>query len=350
MAASTEDGKASDDKGPLILAVLWSLTGLTTVLVIARMYIRNSLLHNLGADDWLITTSLIMGLVYCGITTANVAIGYGKHAWLLSDSTVEQASFLNSLSFLFGIISFPMPKLAVTAILCAVVSGVCIVVLFTMCDPPKALWKTHPVVKGKATCRDVWILINYAIFTGALSAFVDLVLAAYPSTVLMKLHMLLQKRLALCAALGLGSIASAMAIIKCTQLKGLADKSDYTYGTADLVIWTNIESNVVIIASCIPTLQPVLELILGRRTTSSSNNNSRNRYKGSNQPDSSYDNSNLSKPRKPDWGTTTVESQESILRDEEDGRTGSHPLGVIRRTDNVIVEYENRVGEGEQQW
>lgn len=29
-----------------------------------------------------------------------------------------------------------------------------------------------------------------------------------------------------------------MAIIKCTQLNGLADKSDYTYGTADLVMWT----------------------------------------------------------------------------------------------------------------
>lgn len=40
----------------------------------------------------------------------------------------------------------------------------------------------------------------------ALSAFVDMYLALYPSTVLMKLHMSLRKRLALCAALGLGSM------------------------------------------------------------------------------------------------------------------------------------------------
>ncbi|RAL00135.1 uncharacterized protein BO80DRAFT_408880 [Aspergillus ibericus CBS 121593] len=376
---TTEHGNASDDKGPMILAVLWALTGLTTVLVIARMYIRTSLLHNLGADDWLIAASLTMGLIYCGITTANVEMGYGKHAWLLSERTVEKATFLNCLSFLFGIISFTIPKLAVTAMLnrilnpnlvqrvylwsltslAAVVSGICIIILFTMCDPPKALWQSHLVTEGKATCKDVWILIDYAIFTGAnnpaLSAFVDLTLAIYPSTVLMKLHMSLRKRLALCAALGLGSVASAMAIIKCTQLKGLADKTDYTYGTADLVMWTNIESNVVIIASCIPTLQPVLELILGRRTTSSYNN-SRNRYKGSSQlPDTSYDHSKLSKPRKPDYETTTVGSQESILREEERGRGGlvveeSHPLGAIRRTDNVTVEYERRgdvEGEGE---
>lgn len=40
----------------------------------------------------------------------------------------------------------------------------------------------------------------------AYSAFIDLYLAIYPTTVLMKLHMSLRKRLALCAALGLGAM------------------------------------------------------------------------------------------------------------------------------------------------
>lgn len=43
-------------------------------------------------------------------------------------------------------------------------------------------------------------------FELALSASADLYLAIYPSTVLMKLRMPLQKRLALCAALGMGSM------------------------------------------------------------------------------------------------------------------------------------------------
>lgn len=130
----------------------------------------------------------VMGIVYCAITTANIAIGYGKHAYVLDQATVEQASFLNSLSFLFGIISFSVPKLAVGAMLIrilnpntmhktiiwgltglgAVISGICIVILFTMCDPPEALWKTSLVMAGKATCRDVWILVNYAMFTGGM--------------------------------------------------------------------------------------------------------------------------------------------------------------------------------------
>jgi hypothetical protein len=35
-----------------------------------------------------------------------------------------------------------------------------------MCDPPKALWKISLVAKGEATCKNPWILINYAVFTG----------------------------------------------------------------------------------------------------------------------------------------------------------------------------------------
>ncbi|KAI9369371.1 hypothetical protein BJX61DRAFT_151207 [Aspergillus egyptiacus] len=366
-------GHPSDNKGPKILAVLWGLTGFTTVVVLARMYIRGRMLRNIGLDDWLIAFSLFMALVYCAITTANVAIGYGKHAYVLDSKTVETASLINSLSFLFGIISFSVPKIAVTYMLNrilnpsfwqktglwvltgfgAVVSAVCILVLFTICDPPRALWKTHLVLEGKATCKDVWILINYAIFTGAVSAFVDLYLAIYPSTVLLKLHMSLRKRIALCAALGLGAVASAMAVVKCTQLDGLADKSDYTYGTADLVLWTNVEADVVMIASCIPTLQPVLELILGKRKLTSYSG-SRQKYRGSQQLHSSYGAGKSSKlSRKTGLTITGVESQESILGDEEaDNR--AHPLASIRRTDDVTVEYESRgkagAGRPSDQW
>ncbi|RDW64440.1 uncharacterized protein DSM5745_09851 [Aspergillus mulundensis] len=364
MSSTVHLGNPSDDKGPKILAVLWGLTGFTMVIVAARMFIRGKMLRNFGPDDWLIAFSMMMGIVYCAITTANIAIGYGKHAYVLDTSTVEEATFLNTLSFLFGIVSFSVPKLAVAAMLNrilnpslvqkaaiwgltglgAVISGICIIILFTMCDPAHALWHTTLVAEGKATCRDTWILINYAIFTGAYSAFIDLYLAIYPAFVLMKLHMSLRKRMALCAALGLGAIASAMAVVKCTQVKGLADKNDYTYGTADLVLWTNVESDVVIIASCIPTLQPVLELILGKRKLSSYSG-SKNKYKGSQQLHDyshSRSQSKMNKSaRKTDLTITGVESQESILRDEG----GGHPMGAIRRTDNVVVEYGAR-GEG----
>lgn len=171
-------------------------------------------------------------------------MGYGKHAMYLSMDNLEMAILLNTVSFLFGILSFTLPKIAVTSMLtrilnpkplhktilwmmvgtAAVVSIICILILFTMCDPAEALWKPRLVAAG-AKCKSTTMLIDYAIFTGgrslplqisaplginpvllAVSALVDLSLAIYPTTVLLKLQMSLRKRIALCAALGLGSM------------------------------------------------------------------------------------------------------------------------------------------------
>ncbi|KAF4760718.1 hypothetical protein HAV15_006113 [Penicillium sp. str.  len=372
-----------DDKGPKILAVLWTLTGLTTVMVIARVYIRLKLLRNFGMDDYLIVASMILGIAYCGISTAGVKVGYGKHAMYLSMGNQEMAILLNTVSFLFGILSFTLPKIAVTSMLtrilnpkplhktilwmmvgtAAVVSIICILILFTMCDPAEALWKPRLVEAG-AKCKSTTMLIDYAIFTGAISAVVDLSLAVYPTTVLLKLQMSLRKRIALCAALGLGSIGNEVllqwrlsSVLNCmdsptnptthvslstTPIIPLRSKADQIKnGTADLVMWTNIEANVVVIASCIPTLQPLLEVILGKRALGSYSQGKSDQYKNSSNFPSSFHRSKQSKTHD-DLGFTNIdnqESQENILPTDEDGKK-SHPLGHIHRKDDVIVEYE----------
>ncbi|KAJ5755465.1 hypothetical protein N7533_005008 [Penicillium manginii] len=364
-----------ESKGPTILAVLWTLTSLTFLIVAARVFIRLKMLKMFGPDDYLIVVAMALGLAYCGVTTASVMAGFGQHQdVVLQDPSLNlsAAMLLNNLSFLLGILSFTIPKIAVTAMITrifnpgmvqkiilwtlvsmtAAVSCICIIILFTMCDPPRALWTPELVQTGQATCKSTWMLIDYAIFTGAMSATVDLYLALYPMVVLMNLQMSLRKRIALSAALGLGAIAAAMAIVKCTQLHGLADKSDYTYGTADLILWTNIEANVVTIASCIPTLQPLLEIILGKRSLGSYSNGHSGAYKGSNtQWNSTHERSKRSVARKDDLAITNVESQESILRADHDKDINSAPKSsndfpmstlAIHRTDNFTVEYDSQ--------
>lgn len=190
------------------------------------------------------------------------------------------------ISFIFGIVSFCIPKFAVAALLNRVLNPnflqrvimwtlvslvgaigvVNILIYVTMCDPPPGLWKPMMVMTGQAKCRDIWILINFATFNGgtshvldtklttlltstpAFSAFVDLYLAIYPGFVLFSLQMSIRKKIALTAALGLGAVyvhplpltvaedeadqtdssAAATAMVKCAQLKGLADQTDST--------------------------------------------------------------------------------------------------------------------------
>ncbi|BCR95498.1 uncharacterized protein AKAW2_20438S [Aspergillus luchuensis] len=349
---------AHQTKGPRILAVFWAMTSLAILAVAARLFIRIKVLRNPGADDWLIAASMVFSISYSVVTTVDVALGYGKHAVVIADR-LELVLLVNYVNFALGIISFALPKLAVAALLSrflnpttiqrailwgltgfvALVSCICILVLFTMCDPARALWDTSLLSKG-AHCRSSWILVDYAIFTGAVSAFTDLYLAIYPTVILLKLHMSLRKRLALCAALGLSAVACAMAIIKCMQLPGLADLSDTTYATADLVIWTSIESNVVILASCIPTLQPLLEIILGKRSLRST---SRYQYKESSTqlPESNKWSSKRSGHRKSKGNmmVADVGSQDSILQTVDGDE--SHYMGHIRRTDNITIVYES---------
>ncbi|KAJ5513695.1 hypothetical protein N7463_003247 [Penicillium fimorum] len=336
----------SQTKGPRILGVFWAFFG------------------NIGLDDYIIVTAMVMVTSYTILTTVNVVLGYGSHTSALMErggmDLVERILVINYANFALGIMSFTTPKLAIAALLnrimnpsrlhriwlwtltasVFVASTICIIILFTMCDPPQALWKIHLIAQG-ATCRPTSVLVDYAIFTGVLSALVDLYLAIYPTVVLLRLQMSLKKKLALCAALGLGAVACAMAIVKCLQLPGLYNTEDSTYGTADLVIWTSVESNIIIMASCIPTLGPIYEMVRGKRSWSS-----HGRY------DSGKMRSYTDRPTKKSNNTredddilmaTNIEttrsgSQESILNSDQ-LRKGAHVFGKIHCTDQVKIEY-----------
>ena len=125
-----------------------------------------------------------MSLAYTILTTVNVALGYGRHTAVITDR-LSLVLLLNNIDFLLGIMSFSLPKLAVVALLnrlfnpslyhrivlwgltglVALVSCICVIIIFTICDPPQAQWDTALLEKG-ATCRDRWPLVYYAIFNG----------------------------------------------------------------------------------------------------------------------------------------------------------------------------------------
>ena len=122
-----------------------------------------------------------MGWMYCALTTKAVSLGYGRHTPSIPIEDAQTALKWNEAVFVFGIVSFVLPKLAVAALLdrlllpqtlnrCIIWGLVGIVNIFiyvTMCEPIQAPWTFTMVVTGEATCRDIWILINYATFTSS---------------------------------------------------------------------------------------------------------------------------------------------------------------------------------------
>ncbi|OJD16572.1 hypothetical protein AJ78_03263 [Emergomyces pasteurianus Ep9510] len=248
-------GRDSENKGPLILAVVWVVTCLATIMVTARLYVRARIVRKIGQDDWLIVISMALSIAFVILVTVSIGYGFGKHEATLTPEQIRGSRLNAQIGSLFGILAISVPKLAVAAMLnrifvptrfhhnvvwflggfATLVGCICFPVLMTICRPHRATWDKR--IKN-AKCRDPSSSTDYLIFTGAVSAFVDLYFAVYAVVVCWKLKVLVLKKIAVCVTLGLGSIACAVAIVKCVQLPTLKQRVDTTYRSSELIIWT----------------------------------------------------------------------------------------------------------------
>lgn len=213
---------AAEDKGPSIIAVTCTVSALSTVFVLARIYTRGWIIGKLQLDDYLIVASAIFGWIAVGFSIAAVHSGNGRHMAVLTPDQISGAVLYTILSFPPGILSFGLPKLAVVHLLsrllnpgrvhkiflwslvsfCLAFLLGCVAILFGQCTPSRSQWDFD--VEG--TCINKWVLVYYAISAGSFSAFCDLYLALYPAYVLWGLQLPQKKKLALVGALGIGSM------------------------------------------------------------------------------------------------------------------------------------------------
>ncbi|KAM5350253.1 hypothetical protein ACJ41O_006758 [Fusarium nematophilum] len=279
-------GYLDDDKGPIIIGLSIAVTGLSTIAVLARLFTRQKFMGRLHLDDWLSLAAMLFEWAAVAGAIAAVGKGNGTHFDLLDVHKQQSVIFWTILGFPFGLMALGLPKLAVSALLMRlmvperlhrillwVLPGfsmltllVCIALLYTRCLPTESLWNFAITDKK---CYSPDIMVSFGIFSGAVCAFTDLYLAIYPASVLWGLQMNLKKKIALSVALGIGAISAVFAIYKCTRLPSLKSM-DFSYDTSDLIIWTVLEASSLIIACCIPVLQPLIDAILGRRTFGSS--------------------------------------------------------------------------------
>lgn len=215
------------------------------------------------------------------MTIASIHYGFGKHASVLGLHDTQQMIKWTFFSFTPSILAFTIPKFAVVSLLtrllnpsrwhrvflwvlvgtCQVAILGCAIILFAQCTPSAAQWDFS--IENKK-CWDPWVLVRYSMVAGCkfhsrynfrferimneilltfpitrigFSAFTDLYLAVYPTIVLFKLQINNKKKIALCFALGIGSVSAIVSIYKSTRLPSLAGQ-DFSWDTTDLVIWS----------------------------------------------------------------------------------------------------------------
>jgi hypothetical protein len=173
---------------------------------------------------------LLAGCVSAVLATVAVSNGNGRHMLVLSEVDGQDVIFFTLLAFCPGILFFGLPKLAVLMLLVRLLnpakwlkrffwvtvwisqlSFICLIgLIIGRCNPPKKMWKTDTAGK----CLKMSIVTDFAVYVGAMSAFVDVVLAVYPAVVLFRTPMSLRRRIGLTATLGIGAIGGAIAIYK----------------------------------------------------------------------------------------------------------------------------------------
>ncbi|KAM0715776.1 hypothetical protein Q7P37_008290 [Cladosporium fusiforme] len=268
-----------------MLAILITLTNISAIFVAARLFVRVRILRSVALDDYLILTAMIFAYINLGISCAAAASGSGQPFATLSLKNKENVIRQTIAAMGPGFLSFGVPKLAVdlSMVLCYLYNchtlWHCALDLLEMLPSPFTMDFRHGkemrIDLADDTLCDIcrrWVDVpsksrvsRMQLTHAALSASLDLYLAIYPACVLYGLQMSLPKRLTTCVTLGFGSIACVVAAYRCTRIKGLASE-DFSFYTADLVIWNCIEGSTIIIATCIPILQPLLKLMMGKET------------------------------------------------------------------------------------
>ncbi|AEO69775.1 uncharacterized protein THITE_2014519, partial [Thermothielavioides terrestris NRRL 8126] len=272
-------GWARENNGPRVLGVTVTMTTLGFLFVLARIYCRFISVRKLAVDDYIVVLTTLMSIVSVVFVGVAVSYGAGRHIATIPPNDAHKAIFYTMVASPPSILAFTVPKIAVLillvkvlcpsrrhrvfmwtiAVLVSLMSIGTMVMIWVQCQPVAVQWG-----EAKGTCWNPEVVFIFGLVHGVLSALFDFYLAMYPSIVLSSLHRVnWKKKLALSSALGFGYCASGVAAYKAHTLSHLLSLKDFTFAIDDVVLWTNIEGNLVLIGACIPCLYPLVKKLFG---------------------------------------------------------------------------------------
>jgi hypothetical protein len=103
-------------KGPALLAVSWTMTGLATIIVALRFVIRKRFV-SWRADDWIMLAALVLQFGFDACLTVAVSWGFGM---VLEDLTVRQLVELQKWEYITALVSATvsvMARISITVLL-----------------------------------------------------------------------------------------------------------------------------------------------------------------------------------------------------------------------------------------
>ncbi|KAK3321283.1 hypothetical protein B0T19DRAFT_478417 [Cercophora scortea] len=262
-----------ETNGPRIVTSLTVMTGVSLLLMVLRFFCKARYGKKFGWDDHLLLASWIILVIFSALTIVAVNYGIGRRRARIPPHSLVIALELLYIGRFFGIIALAVSKSSFAVTLLHLVRGpwqraviwfiiislnlvlwVCGLSLFFQCSPVHKAWDLN----APGTCWDSRVQVNIGIGAGAYSAAMDFTLALFPTILIWHLQMGKREKLGVLLAMSLGVFAGITAIVKSYFITGTARSRDFTFSSADLLIWSASETAVTIMAASIPFLRLIV--------------------------------------------------------------------------------------------
>ncbi|KAI4096190.1 MAG: hypothetical protein LQ339_007037 [Xanthoria mediterranea] len=338
----------------------WVMLIISIIFVLGRMYSRSKLTKNVWWDDWCICAALLVDLAVSIIWTVYAGKGYARHMYYLNRLQLSHAEELNAISRSLCVVGIGIGKISVAflierfagpskwrrwllrsiSISIAVSAIITVTLFYVQCQPVRAVWDKSLVKAGKAKCWDPIPVNTWNQVIASYWAFLDFALAIIPVDIIWKLQLSRKKKVGLSLLLSAGIFAGICAAVKTSKIPiTVRGQIDITWTTIELLMWGGIEINVIIVAACIPTLRPLVLVLLGRPSGSQYRNgaSSRRSYSQHLGPN------RFSARHNPPSHTSGIHANKAF-----DSTTELHSIASDKNKPNAItVNREVRVQSGE---
>ncbi|KAL5584033.1 hypothetical protein FOVSG1_015384 [Fusarium oxysporum f. sp. vasinfectum] len=262
-----------------ILAATALIIALSTIVVLARLYVRIFVIRNTGWDDGFMILSIALAWAGQGVVFAQLANGAGRHIGDVDRAIYMTGMKLSFISQPIYLIAICVVKLSVGCALLRIVSTKfyrwlilsimgfmafytigCFFTIIFQCSDIRVLWDNSV----PSTCWPQKTLQGLSYTNSALNIITDLLFAIIiPTPMLWNLNVPFRTRLTLIGILGLGILACAAAFVKLGYITNYGKLGDWLWDSRNITIWTSVELNVGIIAGSLPCLRPLFRRFLG---------------------------------------------------------------------------------------
>ncbi|KAH7087024.1 hypothetical protein FB567DRAFT_57350 [Paraphoma chrysanthemicola] len=264
-------------RGPLVMGVTWSFSGLALIAVAMRFWVRVAVTKQVKIEDWLMLLAVLLNTACVICLTLAFHYGFGKHdlsltfdqavhigkwIWMsftpgITSSIASRISIAVLLVRIFGIHVWLKWSLIAITVLQVVASMVLTLTSWCQVRPVQALW--NPTIPARRISPDV--VAREGNVTGALFALGDILYVLLPVIVVFKLTMPMRRKIGLIILLALSIFTMGCSIAKAVYAEsGTKAKQDKQYTASLSLMWSVTEQTFVIIMGCAPPLSSVTKL------------------------------------------------------------------------------------------